>query len=372
MIKVINVICDTNVGGAGKCLVNFAKYCNKDEFDVKYVVPKEGKLIPLLQKQDANIIEIDGIKDKSFDLKSLRKLIKIFKQEKPDIVHTHAALVARLAAKIYGKCKIIYTRHCVFEVSPRIKKGIGRFVYKNINEHLSDGIIAVAEAAKKNLTDGGIAPNKIDVILNGIDRVQKYSEEEKNEIKQKYNISKDEHVVAIIARLEKIKGQDYFIDAAKKILEKEKFNVKFLIAGTGSDEDRLKEKVKSIGLDQKIIFTGFVENISEILNIVDVQVNASYGTEATSLSLLEGMSLGIPAIVTDYGGNTGVIQNSINGLVIPIKNADVLAEKIESLLTNETSYNTMRDGALKIYEDKFRADLYATNIENYYKKVLKG
>lgn len=124
MIKVINVICDTNVGGAGKCLVNFAKYCNKDEFDVKYVVPKGSKLISLLQKQNANIIEIDGIKDKSFDLKSLRKLIKIFKQEKPDIVHTHATLVARLAAKIYGKCKIIYTRHCVYEVSPKIKKGL--------------------------------------------------------------------------------------------------------------------------------------------------------------------------------------------------------------------------------------------------------
>lgn len=84
------------------------------------------------------------------------------------------------------------------------------------------------------------------------------------------------------------------------------------------------------------------------------------------------MSLGIPAIVTNYGGNTGVIQNGINGMVIPIKNANALAEKIEYLLTNKNVYNEMKDGALKIYEEKFTADLYATNIQNYYKKVLKG
>lgn len=202
--------------------------------------------------------------------------------------------------------------------------------------------------------------------------MKKYSGEEISNIKQKYNISKDEHVIAIIARLEKIKGQDYFIDAAKKIIDTGKFDVKFLIAGTGSEEERLKEKVKSIGLEEKIIFTGFVENISQILNIVDIQVNSSYGTEATSLSLLEGMSLGIPAIVTNYGGNTGVIQDGINGMVIPIKNANALAEKIEYLLTNKNAYNEMKDGALKIYKEKFTADLYANNIQNYYKKILKG
>lgn len=84
------------------------------------------------------------------------------------------------------------------------------------------------------------------------------------------------------------------------------------------------------------------------------------------------MSLGIPAIVTNYGGNTGVIQDGINGMVIPIKNANALAEKIEYLLTNKNAYNEMKDGALKIYEEKFTADLYANNIQNYYKKILKG
>lgn len=316
MIKVLNVISDTNVGGAGKCLVNFSKYSNKEKFNVKYVVPKNSKLIPLLRKHDASIIEIDGIKDKSFDIKSFSALIKIFKEEKPDIVHTHAVFIARIAAKTYRKCKIVYTRHCVFDVNPKIKKGLGRFVYKKINEGLSHGIIAVADAAKQNLTDAGIAPEKVEVILNGVEPLRKYNEEEKIKVKEKYGVSNNEYVVSIIARLEKIKGQEYFIEAARQIIERKKINARFIIAGTGSEEEALKEKVKSLGLSKNIIFTGFVENIEEILNITDIQVNASYGTEATSLSLLEGMSLGIPAVVTEYGGNPGVIQNEENGYLV--------------------------------------------------------
>ena len=96
----------------------------------------------------------------------------------------------RIAAKLCGK-KIIYTRHSVFPVSDRISHGIGQKANKVINEFFSDRIIAVAEAAKQNLTDSGISADRIDVILNGVEPLTPVSEEKKKEIRAKYGVNRE-------------------------------------------------------------------------------------------------------------------------------------------------------------------------------------
>ena len=369
MIKVLNIISDSNIGGAGKCVIYFCKSYNQKEFDVSVVVPKGSELISELKKTSAKIIEIDGLKDKSLDFKSFFKLRKIIKEVKPDIVHTHASSIARLAARFVPGTKIIYTRHSVFPVSEKIKHGIGRFLYKTSNEFTADRIIAVAEAAKENLTDGGIDENMIDVVLNGVEQLPITSNEEKEKLKKKYNIAPDEKVIGILARLNKVKGHEYFIDAAKIILDK-KIKAKFLILGTGDEETALKEKVKKLKLEDKIIFTGFIKNVKDFVNIFDVQVNCSYGTEATSLALLEGMSIGVPAVVTDYGGNPGVIKDGENGFLVPIKSPKETANAIIKLLENKDLYKELSEKSKKIYNENFTIDVYTKNIERVYKEVF--
>ncbi len=369
MIKVVNVISDTNIGGAGKCVINFCKNYDKKKFEVVVVLPKDSKLIDELKATEVKIIEIDGLKDKSWDFKSLFKLIKVLKGEHPDIVHTHASSTARLAAKFIKDCKVVFTRHSVFPVSEKIKKGIGRLLYKTTNELLSDRIIAVAEAAKENLVDGGIDPEKIDVILNGVENIKKTSTEAKGKLRKKYNIEDDEFVVGILARLEEVKGHETFVEAAKILLEEKKVKAKFLILGTGSKEESLKKKVKELKLEDKIIFTGFVKNVHEFLNIFDVQVNCSFGTEATSLALLEGMSIGVPAVVTDYGGNPGVITNGENGYIVPIKLPRETANAIEKILVNKNIFDHMKKKSLEIFENKFTVGVYTKNIQDFYIKV---
>lgn len=369
MIKVINVISDTNIAGAGKCLINFCKNYDNKKFDLIVIIPKDSELKTELEKTKVRLIEIDGLKDKSWDFKALFKLIEIFREERPDIVHTHASSTARLAAKFVKDCKIVFTRHSVFPVSERIKKGIGRFIYKTSNELLSDKIIAVAEAAKDNLTEGGIDPERIDVILNGVEEIKEISNEDKAKLKEKYEIKDDEKVIGIIARLEEVKGHETFIEAAKILLNEKKVKAKFLILGTGSQEEKLKEKVKKLKLEKNIIFTGFVNNVHEFLNILDVQVNCSFGTEATSLALLEGMSIGVPAVVTDYGGNPGVISDSKNGFLVPIKSPRETANAIYTILTDEKIKNDMKKNSKEIFKEKFTIDVYKNNIQNVYETL---
>lgn len=368
-IKVIEVSSDTNIGGAGKCLLTLLENFDYEKFDVKVILPKNSLLTPLIREMKIPVAEIDGIADKSLDLSAVKLLRRIFKKEKPDVVHTHASMSARIAAKQAG-CKVVYTRHSVFPPSKKISKGIGKIINGIINNHYADSIIAVAEAAKENLTDTGVDARKIRVILNGVDGLSGVSSDEMRMIKERFNLPDGYKAVSIVARLEDIKGHDYFIEAADKLLSKG-YKVRFYIAGTGSHEEHLKEKVKKIGRSEQIIFTGFISDVDKLMNMTDIQVNASFGTEATSLALLEGMSIGIPAVVSDFGGNPGVIKNGENGFIVPEKNAEELADKIELLLTDEQLYEDMSENAVRIFGEKFTAKAMTKQTEEVYIDLIK-
>ncbi len=369
MIKILNVISDTNIGGAGKVIINYAKNYDSSKYDVSIVLPKGSLLIEELKETKVKLIEIDGLKDKSLDIKAFFKLLKIFKKEKPDIVHTHASMTARIAARFVKGIKIVYTRHCAYPVSFWIKHNPGKFIYKFVNEFFADRIIAVGNAAEENLLEGGIKKDLIDTFFNGVDKLTVTSDSEKAKLKEKYKISPDEKVIGIVARLEEVKGHDTFIDAAKILLEEKKLKAKFFILGTGTIEESLKEKVKSLGLEDKIIFTGFVKNVGDYLNIFDLQVNCSYGTETSSLSLLEGMSIGVPACASNYGGNPYLIDDGENGYIFKIKDSQELAEKAMKILTDDDIKTHMQKRAVEIFDEKFTVQRFVNNVEGVYDKV---
>lgn len=369
MIKVINVISDTNIGGAGKCVLTFLKYYDKSSFDVLVVIPENSLLAPEIEKLGAKYVTCGGIADKSLGALGIKALRKIFALHKPDIIHTHGCMSARIAGRMYGKAKIVYTRHSVFEPDPKISKGIGKLVNGFVNNSTADRIIAVAEAAKDNLTQTGVSYKKIDVIQNGVEPLREISAEQKKALKEKYNISDDEFLIGIVARLNEVKGHIYLLEAVKKLTD-EGFKLKLLIAGTGDYEDAIANKIKELGIEDCVIMAGFVSDVTGIMNILDANMNASFGTEATSLSLLEGMSIGLPAIVSDFGGNPGVVTDGENGLIFRTKDADDLADKLRIYLSDEASRLALKENSRRIFEQKFRAQINTKNIEDVYIKLL--
>ena len=368
--KIIEVSSDTNIGGAGKVLLNFLSEYDRSKYEIKVILPKNSLLKAHIEVLGVEIIEVDGIADKSLDFKIIGELTRIIKREKADLVHTHASMSARIAARLAG-AKVIYTRHSVFPPPASISKGIGKIINGFVNNILADGIIAVAEAAKENLTDTGVDETKINVILNGVKGLDAAKPEEKLSARQRFSIGEEEKVVSIVARLEDIKGHDYFIEAADKVL-RDGAKAKFVIAGTGSYEEHLKQKVKDLGREDDIIFTGFIKDVDALMNITYIQCNASYGTEATSLALLEGMSLGIPAVVSDFGGNPGVISNGDNGFLVRKKNADDLADGIMKLLSDKELYDQMSIKSKEIFNMKFTAVAMTRQTEEYYDKIINS
>lgn len=367
MLKILNVITDTNIGGAGRVLIHYLNNFDREKYDVHVAVPKDSLLIPEIEKAGYTPIVTEYGRDKSFEIPAARELYRIIKELKPDIVHTHSSFSAKLAAYFAGVKSRIYTRHCAYDLPKRDtsfpKKQISGFV----NNTLSTAIVAVAPAVAKNLTDTGVDAKKITVIMNGVKDVRKLTDAEKAEVREKLGIKSDDFVSTMSARLEDVKGHDYFLKAAKSVLEKHK-SAKFLIVGTGTLENELKELAQNLGIAESVIFTGFVNDVAPYLNITDLNINCSWGTEASSLAIAEAMSLGLPTVASDFGGNPSVIADGENGLLVPKKDENALADAIVRIIENKELYNKLSDGAKKIYTEKFTAGAMTRQLEALYDK----
>ncbi len=369
MTKVLNIISDTNIGGAGRVLLNYAKYRDRKNYDVSVALPKNSMLADPLRKLDVTIYEIDGMADKSYDKEAVGRLKALIKEVDPDIVHTHGALSGRIAAKACGK-KIVYTRHCAFPVKSCMKHGPGRWANKLINEHYADRIIAVGEATKQNLVDSGISAKYIDMMMNGSEQIVLPSEERRKALRSRYGFSEDDFILGIMARIEAYKGHDDILDALETLLS-EGFPVKLVIAGTGTYEEELRKKAEKFPKGT-VVFAGFISDVSEILAVMDVQINASYESETSSLSIIEGMSAGVPSVVSSCGGNPLLISEGENGMIFPMRDARALAECIQKLMTDSALYERMRAGSKKIYKERFTGEKFAANVEAVYEKMRKG
>lgn len=368
MIKVLNIISDTNIGGAGRVLVNYLKYRDASQFDVSVALPVGSRLRELIEPFGVRIYELEGIADKSLDLGAIRELKGVIRREDPDIVHTHGALSGRIAARECGKI-VIFTRHSAFTVKSYLRHGPLKLASKLVNEHYADRIIAVSPAAAENLTDMGVSAEKIDIVMNGVDPLRSVSCEERSALRERLGIGEQEFTAGIAARIEEYKGHADILRAVRRILDSGR-SMKLLIAGCGSYEGEVRRLTEELGIKDNVIFMGFVEDVAPVWGISDVQINASWA-EATSLALLEGFSAGVPAVVSDFGGNPYVMEDGVNGLIFKTRDVEDLAEKLTTLIDRPEKLREMREGSRRIYSERFTAEIFARSTERIYTQAME-
>ena len=97
MIRVLNIISDTNIGGAGRVLINYLQYADRRRFDTAVALPRGSLLKAPLEELNTTVYEVDGIADRSYDKGDVKVLQALIREVDPDIVHTHGALSGRIA-----------------------------------------------------------------------------------------------------------------------------------------------------------------------------------------------------------------------------------------------------------------------------------
>ena len=345
VIKVMQVSTDSNIGGAGIWLLTFLKFYDREKIDVVVVIPEDSALKSRIEELGVRYIEAEGIRDVSFSKEAIGNLREIIRREKPDVIHTHASLSARIAAKLEN-VPAANTRHCL--EAP--KKGIKRLIYRTLNNYLSDAVVAVSKAVYNNLSEDGIPDNKLRLIYNGVQPLEILSLEKIQEIKSGLGLE-NSFTVGIFARLESVKNHMLFLRAAAAMYQvNDAF--RFIIVGGGSMEEELKKEVKRLGIEKAVIFTGYVKDVTGYMNAVDVNVLTS-DFEALSISLIEGMTVGKPCVTTDAGGTREVVENGVSGFVVPVNDAVNLSACIMKLASDPALCRCMGEAGRKMALEKF-------------------
>lgn len=360
-MKIYHVLTDRNIGGAGRWLLNYLKYCDTEKFDVRVVLPADSLLCERVEALQIPVIKIQEMEDRSYDKTALSALTKLFLQDQPDVVHTHASLTARMAAKKAGVAHIFHTKHCMENPSRNMVKKMAK---RMINHRYSDKVIAVSKAVRRSMIAGGTDGNQIVTIYNGITPLAPLTPNEKQEILDQFHVPKGNKTVGIVARLEEVKDHQTFLRAAERIC-KVRQDVTFLIVGTGSQKEALQTEVKLMGQTERILFTGFVSDVEKIEAALDVAVITSK-QEALCLSLIESMSAGVPAVGTDSGGISEVICHGETGYLVAVGDDAALAERILELLSNRNTYESMSKRGMQVTREYFTAQQMAEKIEQLY------
>ena len=369
MIKVVEVISDTNIGGAGRLLLARLEESDRLRFDETVILPRASKLCPHLEDLGVKYIEIDGCADRSLDIFAILKLWREIRRVRPHILNSHACLSARIAGRLAGVPTVIQTRHSSFPIGRAYDHRAVRAAVRIASRLLSDRIIAVAHIVKRDLLQMGVDADHVSVIINGAKPLKMASASEIEATRERLGIARGERIVGICARLEKCKDHETFLHAAEIICRKSR-DYRFLIVGEGTERRALENLAGRLGIAERVTFTGFCENVAEYMNLFYVNVNCSVGTETSSLALSEGMSLGIPAIASDYGGNPYMVRDGVNGFLYPQGNADELARRI-LLLEDDALYRRLSVGAYERFCRELNAKRMTQATEELHVELLK-
>lgn len=273
-------------------------------------------------------------------LKSCRSIKSIIDKEQITIVHSHhrmAAFYAEFAAP--KKVVKVANAHNTFTD----KKKLTQLAYRNTK------VIAVGETVKKNLTEYFEIPKKqICIIHNAV----KPFDGNIVPIKVLYQEhTKGNVLIGNIGRLSEQKGMSYFIEAAE-ITAKTHPEARFIIVGEGEEKEQLHAQVKAKGLQDKVLFLGYRNDIQNVMSQLDFVVLSSLW-EGLPLTPIEAYSVGKTVIGTAVDGTPEIIRDGVDGYLVEQRNPVQLAEKMNELIENPETRKNMGIQAMKRYRNEF-------------------
>jgi glycosyltransferase involved in cell wall biosynthesis len=378
----MQVIARLNIGGPAIHTILLTKHLNNEWYRTTLISGSlhegEGDMSYLLNNNKDRHIFLPQLKREiSFltDLRILFKLLRIFRREKPDIVHTHTAkagIVGRLAASFAGVHIRVHTFHGhVFHgYFSRIITLLFIWIEKFLTL-ISTRIIVISEKQKEDICYKYkiAAPDKVTVIPIGFEFHHIRSNPKyRGTIKNNYKIPDNEIVISIIGRLTEIKNHDLFLEIAYHLL-KQYPTVHFLIIGDGHLRDQLTEKVVHLNLNNSIHFTGWISDIPKIYSNTDILLLTSIN-EGTPNTIIEAMYNKIPVVATNVGGVPDIISNGKDGFIIDSFHYNDFIPILIKLIYQPKFRSEIGEAAHKKVVTKFAAQRLVNDMKTLYHNLL--
>lgn len=346
--NILELCMSPDLGGLELYMAKMSK-AFQDVFNVFIVTSPNSKLSAYFSKEQ-KVAEIQKASN-LFMFWSAKKLANLIDKQEIELIHIHwtkdipFVVLAKLLSKT--RPKIVQTRHMTMT---RFKDDFyHKWLYSNINT-----IHAVTNQVKEQLEHfipADVCP-RIAMAYLGVDEPV-VDEKSVMSLKEKYKLG-ESFVVGIVGRIEKGKGQHIVLEALAKL---KNIDVKVVIVGAAMSKaylQELKVMVQELGINKRVRFSGFTQEVDSHMCLCDVTVLATF-KETFGLVVVESMANGVPVIATNCGGPLEIIEDGVDGLLFDRTSED-LAKKITLLYENKKLQETLAKAAKQKAKEKFDKD----------------
>ncbi len=300
------------------------------------------------------------------DVRNTQGFIRAFR---PDVIHVSGSQdhwVTALANRLLGRpvC-LVRTRHNTYPVHDWWPNRL-------LNRHWTDYQIVVCDVVRQRLAQQrAFDAARMCGIHNGVD-AELYSPDSsaRRRAREAFGYTEDDFVFGIAARLVPAKGHEFLIKALAQI-SADAPNARVLILGQGGLEQHLRNLAHELGVESRITFAGFRDDMAECVQAFDAGVQPSIDCDTSSFSLKEQMAAGKPVIASDYGGLTGIVRDGVEGLVVPAGEVEPLADAMRALLRQPELCPQMgRAGRDRVLRE-FTVEVFAERTEAAYHRAIE-
>jgi glycosyltransferase involved in cell wall biosynthesis len=390
-IRIARIITRLNVGGPAIQAVTLSEELESAGYHTLLVHGRVGSgegdmsyLIPSIRRFEVEPLnslrrEIAPLSDAA----ALNTLVRRLRGFRPQIVHTHmakagslgrlAALIANVGRSGESRARIVHTYHG-HVLEGYFSGGVARAfaAAERIIGHRSDALIAVSPSIRQDLLNShriGIA-DRFHVVPLGFDlrRFASIGPAERTAARRKLDIDPTARVVSLVGRLTPIKQPDQFVTAAARIAAAVP-NAIFLIAGGGELEPRLRTQAASAGLDSRLQFLGWRQDVATVYAASDL-VGLTSRNEGTPVALIEGMAAAVPGVAFSVGGVPDVITTGETGALVRQNDVEGFAATALALLRDDAARGAMGDRARADVLQRYGLDRLVRDVDALYRQLL--
>jgi glycosyltransferase involved in cell wall biosynthesis len=362
-MRIAHVVENLNRGGLERVVIDLALAQKAAGHDCTVVcLYEEGLLAGELR---ANGVQVDACrKGSGFDLGALRRMRALLRAHGAEILHSHniiAHVYAALASRGLGVRRFLNTRHGRGVAPP----GRGRLRLYSLSMRWTDRVVAVCEAARRNLAEHDrVAGAKLAVVPNGIhvERFAAASPAAHDAVASLLGVDAATKIVGCVGRLNWAKDLPTLIRAFAALSRRGPDAVLALI-GDGSLREDLERLASDEGVADRVVFLGDRSDVRDLLPGLDVFAMSSV-SEGYSIALLEASASALPIVATNVGGNAEIVNDGISGRIVEPGAAALFADALQEVLADPARARAMgaagmawvrRDGSVEAMAARYEA-----------------
>ena len=265
---------------------------------------------------------------------SARPLARLLRDRRPALVVTKGLL-----AHLYGGLAARWAGiPCVWHVQDRVSERAGKlfpWTASALGRLFAREIIADADSIARQLRTF-VPADRISVIWNGVDLAQFSPQTDGAAIRKEWGVCADDLLIGAIARLTPWKGQEVLVEAFARVVVRFPHARLVLVGSVLFDTDayarRLKAKVSRLGIDERVRFAGFRDDIPQVLAALDIVAHPSLEKDSSPLAVVSALAAGRPVVCSKVDGTAELFEDGVDGLLVPPGDVEALARALELLL----------------------------------------